>query len=257
VPAASPQAVSIARLTLRPSLQALAESGIAFDAKETAITAGSKPEWFTDVYRKALGADLTSDGKVPVIVVKGAGADGGDFVLTESAVIVDYVANKYAPQLLPKTPEDRARGAIFAEQVIGKVRHAARLAAPRHTLLTIQPHCTPRNMFVHPSRDVFVRPPDCRTEPPPSSSSLATIMCATCVAAHPAVVRPAEGSGGRRAGPREGVPPGGTGRDLEGVRGDQRALLLRGGHLDRRPPGACMHTCQCVHAPALLVMQAT
>lgn len=114
--------VSAAGFALVSATQALAESGIAFEAKETSITAGSKPEWFTDVYRKSLGADLTSDGKVPVIVVKGAGADGGDFVLTESAVIVDYVANKYAPQLLPKTPEDRARAAIFTEQVIGKVR---------------------------------------------------------------------------------------------------------------------------------------
>jgi glutathione S-transferase len=46
------------------------------------IKAGEKSSYFTATYRSALGADVTSDGKVPVLV-------DGDIVLTESAVVAE------------------------------------------------------------------------------------------------------------------------------------------------------------------------
>jgi glutathione S-transferase len=79
----------------------------------TSITAGAKPAWFSEIYRAALGADPASDGKVPVL-------QDGAFVITESAVVADYVAAKAGGALLPATPEARARAAIFAEQGVSK-----------------------------------------------------------------------------------------------------------------------------------------
>lgn len=75
-------------------------------------------------YRASRGADVASDGKVPVLIEKGAEAGGADLHLTESAVIADYVAAKFAPRLLPPTPLHRARAALFSEQVISKVIRA-------------------------------------------------------------------------------------------------------------------------------------
>ena len=46
------------------------------------IKPGEKSPFFTETYRSALGADITSDGKVPVLV-------DGDTVLTESAVVAE------------------------------------------------------------------------------------------------------------------------------------------------------------------------
>ena len=62
--------------------------------------------------KSALGADLSSDGKVPVLV-------HDDFVLTESLHCADYVA-ALAPadkQLLPAAPHERARTGLFMEAV--------------------------------------------------------------------------------------------------------------------------------------------
>lgn len=101
-------------------LQALEETGAPYELKETPLgtpsTGGAKPQWFTDAYLRALGADMTSNGKVPVL-------QDGDFYLTESAVVADNVAAKYASNvnLLPTTPRERAEIAIFNEQVLGKV----------------------------------------------------------------------------------------------------------------------------------------
>lgn len=87
-----------------------------YERKETAITAGQKPAWFTELYQRALGANEGSDGKVPVL-------QDGDFVLCESAVVAEYIATKYGAaaglKLMPELPEQRARYQIFLEQAIG------------------------------------------------------------------------------------------------------------------------------------------
>lgn len=61
---------------------------------------------------------VSSDGKVPVL-------QDSSLTLTESAVIVDYVASKYRVEgktdILPATPLDRAKALLFQDQVIGKV----------------------------------------------------------------------------------------------------------------------------------------
>lgn len=67
---------------------------------------------------------MASDGKVPVLIEAGAEAGGADLYLTESAVIADYVATKFAPKLQPATPLHRARAALFAEQAVSKVIRA-------------------------------------------------------------------------------------------------------------------------------------
>ena len=62
--------------------------------------------------KSALGADPSSDGKVPVL-------QHDDFVLTESLHCADYVA-ALAPadrQLLPAAPHERARTGLFMEAV--------------------------------------------------------------------------------------------------------------------------------------------
>ncbi len=55
--------------------------------------------------------------KVPVL-------QDGDFALTESAVVADYLASKYsgtpAGALLPATPRERAEVTLFGEQVINR-----------------------------------------------------------------------------------------------------------------------------------------
>lgn len=59
----------------------------------------------------------SSDGKVPVL-------QDDSLTLTESAVIVDYIASKYKGEqcdILPSTPLDRAKAMLFQEQVISKV----------------------------------------------------------------------------------------------------------------------------------------
>jgi glutathione S-transferase len=91
---------------------------VSYTLKEVSISPGEKPEWFTALYRSSLGADLSSDGKVPVMV-------DGPFVLTESAVVAEYLIGKYGSKDTIYTitdPEERARATIFAEQQIPKVR---------------------------------------------------------------------------------------------------------------------------------------
>eukprot|EP01137_Pigoraptor_chileana_P013356 Opistho-2@66772 len=91
----------------------LEEIGLKYETKETPLT--DKPAWFTEIYGKALGSDPTSDGKVPVL-------QDDDFILTESAVVAEYLAEKYGHStgLLGKSAEDRARIRIFTEQFTGK-----------------------------------------------------------------------------------------------------------------------------------------
>eukprot|EP01137_Pigoraptor_chileana_P013359 Opistho-2@66781 len=90
----------------------LEEIGLKYETKETPLT--DKPA-FTEIYGKALGSDPTSDGKVPVL-------QDDDFILTESAVVAEYLAEKYGHStgLLGKSAEDRARIRIFTEQFTGK-----------------------------------------------------------------------------------------------------------------------------------------
>lgn len=96
----------------------LLELGVPFELKETSLT--DKPAWFSETYAKAVGADPASNGKVPVLV-------DGDFVLTESAVVSEYLINKYGPAAtaadfaVTLTPEERARSTIFVEQIATKV----------------------------------------------------------------------------------------------------------------------------------------
>lgn len=59
---------------------ALLETNTSYE--EIIVSLKEKTPFFTETYLKALGADLKSDGKVPVLI-------DGDFILTESAVIAD------------------------------------------------------------------------------------------------------------------------------------------------------------------------
>lgn len=92
----------------------LLELGLPFE--ELSADLKNKQSWFSELYAKALGADAASNGKVPII-------DDDGFVLTESSPIVYYLLDKYSPGKLPslQDPQERARAAIFADQVIPKV----------------------------------------------------------------------------------------------------------------------------------------
>ena len=96
---------------------------------QVSIKAGEKPAFFTEAYRAALGADTSSDGKVPVL-------DDNGLLLTESAHVADYVAAKAAGEgranVLPATPEERIVTGLFTEQVVGP------LLAPFYGLLRAQ-----------------------------------------------------------------------------------------------------------------------
>lgn len=88
--------------------------GLDYTFKSTSLS--DKPQWFTDIYRKALGADVTSTGKVPVI-------QDGDVILTESAVIARYVDDKFAPasgvSLAAASALDKAKVTLFVDSVAG------------------------------------------------------------------------------------------------------------------------------------------
>jgi glutathione S-transferase len=93
---------------------ALEHLKIEYDGKVTSISPGQKEPWFTALYKTALGADESSDGKVPVIV-------DGDFVLSESAVITEYVATRAGAVNFMPSGKDKAKSTIFLEQVFPKV----------------------------------------------------------------------------------------------------------------------------------------
>jgi glutathione S-transferase len=86
-----------------------------YEVAEVSIAPGEKPAWFTAAYRAALGADPSSDGKVPVL-------EDDDFSLTESAHVADYVAAKAAAEgrvsVLPASPAERAVTGLFSEQCV-------------------------------------------------------------------------------------------------------------------------------------------
>ena len=90
----------------------LLELGIPFEEKLATIKAGQKEAWFTEIYKRALGANEGSDGKVPVI------EDDG-FILAESAIIAEYLATKYGSSsgkdLSITAPQDKAFASVFLE----------------------------------------------------------------------------------------------------------------------------------------------
>jgi glutathione S-transferase len=96
----------------------LEHTGTPYELVEVSIAPGEKPPSFTAAYKKALGADPASDGKVPVL-------EDGAFSLTESAHVADYVAAVAAaagrPSVLPGTPAERAVSGLFAEQLVSPV----------------------------------------------------------------------------------------------------------------------------------------
>ena len=75
----------------------LAEIDVPFTARFVDLKA--KPEWFLA---------LSPRGKVPVLVVD-------DVALFESAVILEYVAERFAPELVPEDPLARARQRMWIE----------------------------------------------------------------------------------------------------------------------------------------------
>jgi glutathione S-transferase len=112
----SSPAVSLPFSESRP--QTLEELGVPYEGKEVSLTA--KPQWFTELYQKAVGANEGSDGKVPIL-------QDGDLLLAESAPLSQYLLDTYAAAHgnappasgfhAALTPEQRARSAIFLEQV--------------------------------------------------------------------------------------------------------------------------------------------
>ena len=98
----------------------LREVGADFEKVDVTLTAGKKEAYFTEIYRRALGANVMpdgslSDGKVPVI------EDAG-FVLCESAVVAAYVdETRGGGRLSGADAKERAAIAIFNEQVGGPV----------------------------------------------------------------------------------------------------------------------------------------
>ncbi len=107
----------------------LEHTGLPYEKMWVSISAGEKSAEFTAIYRSALGADTASDGKVPVL------EDDG-FVISESALIADYVAAKAAAEgkvnILPSTPKERFAHGLVVEQTISP------FTAPFYGLLMAQ-----------------------------------------------------------------------------------------------------------------------
>lgn len=95
---------------------ALESSGLPYTFSEVEIAPGKKSATFTSLYKSALGADASSDGKVPIL--EHPEAAGGPLTLTESLHCADYVcALAPAARLLPELPHERARTGLFLEGV--------------------------------------------------------------------------------------------------------------------------------------------
>lgn len=91
----------------------LEASGLPYTLNEVDIKPGTKTSAFTALYKTALGADPSSDGKVPIL------EDGG-VVLTESLHVADYVCSKALVPLLPALPLERFATGLFLEQGVSK-----------------------------------------------------------------------------------------------------------------------------------------
>eukprot|EP00884_Botryococcus_braunii_P010703 jgi/Botrbrau1/19634/Bobra.0003s0004.1 len=93
---------------------ALEEKGIPY--KHILVDPQNKPEDFKQLYASIIGNDFDS-AKVPTIV-------DGDFKLTESLVVLDYLETAYPDSglnLLPADPAERANVRLFAEQYTDKI----------------------------------------------------------------------------------------------------------------------------------------
>ena len=116
-------------LTLHES--GLLERGAA-EVVDVSIAPGTKPPWFSALYRAAEGADESSDGKVPTLIhPSGIGS------LAESVAVSDYLAalpeaGASGAALLPRTSSERARAALWMDGVVAKLpaAHYALLRAP-------------------------------------------------------------------------------------------------------------------------------
>ena len=135
------------------AFQTAQELGIPFVLKDVSLT--DKPAWFSELYATAVGADSSSTGKVPVLV-------DGPLVLAESAVIAEYLINKFGPEHAGETalsptalsPEAQARTRIFVEQVVSNVRAWARspIRLPGPSYLTLRKRLTVCRRFLRPPK---------------------------------------------------------------------------------------------------------
>jgi glutathione S-transferase len=84
--------------------------------------AEARPQWWKDTYAAARGRDAASSGKVPILLDNDIMDEesGKALNITESSVCTEYVLAKHLPQLLPTDPVDKARTALFVEQVVPK-----------------------------------------------------------------------------------------------------------------------------------------
>ncbi|HEV2592734.1 MAG TPA: glutathione S-transferase family protein [Gaiellaceae bacterium] len=94
---------------------ALAEKGLSYETVE--IDLADRPDW---LYK------LNPSGRVPVL--------DDDFVLPESAVIMEYLEERYPdPPLLPNEPRDRARARLLVfrfDESLGAEYYAFRRGEP-------------------------------------------------------------------------------------------------------------------------------
>src|SRR5690348_633119 len=93
----------------------LEESGAAFDSQALSF---AKNEQKTQEY-----LNINPRGRVPALVID-------DGTIVENTAILDYIAGKYAPQLMPKDPVQRARAislmAWFSNNVHPAFTHIGR-----------------------------------------------------------------------------------------------------------------------------------
>lgn len=119
---------------------ALVDSGAPYELEIASLT--EKPAWFTELYLKAEGADKTSNGKVPILhhrtSVSARYPEG--YVLTESAVIVDYLTAAVDFPARLRTPYEVAVSrllqegpiALFVKSFYGVLREPDVAAATVH-----------------------------------------------------------------------------------------------------------------------------
>jgi len=91
---------------------ALNAKGLNYELKEVDLV--DKPAEFTTYYRKAIGHDRASDGKVPIVCF------GDDLVLTESAILVEYLDRAFPSsghKLFSDNPLVVYKGRIFLDYI--------------------------------------------------------------------------------------------------------------------------------------------
>lgn len=112
----------------------LTHHGVPYTAKHIDLQA--KPDWFLAISPR---------GKVPVLVVDGT-------PIFESAVILEYAAERFAPQMMPTDPLERARQRMWVEMssdvmmgqykiavATSKAERDKAVAATRDTLKRFEP----------------------------------------------------------------------------------------------------------------------